>query len=44
MPKCKNDPIINYIGNEPSPKGLGYYAHMEKLNSKKKKKMEICGS
>ena len=38
MPKCKNDITRNYIGNEPSPKGLGYCAHVEKLNSKKKGK------
>ena len=35
MPKCKNDPIRSYIGNEPSPKGLGYCAHAEKLNKKR---------
>ena len=38
MPKCKNDPTRNYKGNEPSPKGLGYCAHAEKLNKKKKGK------
>ena len=38
MPKCKNDPIRSYKGNEPSPKGLGYCAHAEKLNKKKKGK------
>jgi hypothetical protein len=29
MPKCKNDKNKSYIGNEPSPKGLGYCAHAE---------------
>ena len=38
MPKCKNDPNRTYIGNEPSPKGLGICAHAEKINSKKKGK------
>ena len=33
MPKCKNDPNRNYKGDEPSPKGLGFCAHAEKLNS-----------
>lgn len=28
MPKCKNDPTKNYKGDEPSPKGLGYCAHV----------------
>ena len=32
MPFCKNDPKKTYIGNEPSPKGLGYCAHAEKLD------------
>ena len=36
MQKCKNDPERTYKGNEPSPKGLGYCAHAEKLGSKKK--------
>jgi len=36
MPKCKNDPDSNYIGNEPSPKGLGFCAHAEKVNTIKK--------
>jgi len=31
MPKCKNDPRRSYNGTEPSPKGLGYCAHAEKL-------------
>ena len=31
MPFCKNDPLKKYIGNEPSPKGLGYCAHTEPL-------------
>ena len=38
MPKCKNDPTRTYKGDEPSPKGLGYCAHTEKLNSIKKGK------
>ena len=38
MPKCKNDPSRSYKGIEPSPKGLGYCAHAEKLQSKKKGK------
>ena len=38
MPKCKNDTTRSYIGNEPSPKGLGYCAHAEKLNKKKRGK------
>lgn len=25
MPICKNTPKKHYTGNEPSPKGLGYY-------------------
>lgn len=37
MPKCKNDTTRSYKGNEPSPKGLGYCAHAEKLNKKKKR-------
>ena len=36
MPKCKNDKSRNYKGTEPSPKGLGYCAHSEKLNKKMK--------
>lgn len=31
MPVCKNDNTKVYVGNEPSPKGLGYCAHAEKL-------------
>ena len=31
MPFCKNDPKKSYTGNEPSPKGLGYCAHAEKV-------------
>ena len=38
MPKCLNDPSKNYKGNEPSPKGLGYCAHAEKVGSKMKGK------
>jgi hypothetical protein len=33
MPLCINDKSKTYIGNEPSPKGLGYCAHVEKLFS-----------
>jgi hypothetical protein len=29
--KCKNDPKKSYTGTEPSPKGLGYCAHAEKI-------------
>lgn len=36
MPNCKNDPKRYYTGNEPSPKGLGYCAHAENVNTKKK--------
>ena len=36
MPKCKNDSKRSYKGTEPSPKGLGYCAHAEKLGKKKK--------
>ena len=36
MPICKNDPKKSYKGIEPSPKGLGYCAHAEKLGSIKK--------
>jgi hypothetical protein len=38
MPSCKNDPSKKYIGTEPSPKGLGFCAHAEKLNTIKKGK------
>ena len=37
MPKCKNDPTKSYKGDEPSPKGLGYCAHAEKVGIIKKK-------
>ena len=36
MPKCINDPSRTYKGTEPSPKGLGYCAHSEKIGTKKK--------
>lgn len=36
MPICKNDPKKSYKGIEPSPKGLGFCAHAEKLGSIKK--------
>ena len=36
MPICKNDPKKSYKGTEPSPKGLGFCAHAEKLGSTKK--------
>lgn len=36
MPKCKNDKTREYKGTEPSPKGLGYCAHVEKIGTKKK--------
>tara|TARA_A100001015_G_scaffold276634_1_gene335045 strand:- start:107 stop:421 length:315 start_codon:yes stop_codon:yes gene_type:complete len=38
MPKCKNDPKRTYKGTEPSPKGLGYCAHSEKVGKKMKGK------
>ena len=38
MPQCKNDPKKTYKGTEPSPKGLGYCAHSEKLDKIKKGK------
>ena len=38
MPKCKNDPTRTYKGTEPSPKGLGFCAHAEKLSVKRKGK------
>ena len=38
MPKCKNDPKKSYKGTEPSPKGLGYCAHGEKLGKVRKGK------
>ena len=36
MPICKNDRKKSYKGIEPSPKGLGYCAHAEKLGITKK--------
>ena len=36
MPICKNDPKKSYKGMEPSPKGLGFCAHAEKLATIKK--------
>jgi hypothetical protein len=36
MPPCKNDSLKNYKGDEPSPKGLGYCAHAEKVGTTKK--------
>ena len=36
MPKCKNDPKKSYKGTEPSPKGLGFCAHSEKLGKVRK--------
>ncbi len=30
MKKCINDPLSYYLGTEPSPKGLGYCANIEK--------------
>jgi len=38
MPPCKNDSTRSYDGTEPSPKGLGYCAHSEKLGTIKKGK------
>lgn len=38
MPKCKNYPKRTYKGTEPSPKGLGYCAHSEKVGKKRKGK------
>ena len=29
MPNCKNNPKKTFIGDEPSPKGLGYCASGE---------------
>ena len=43
MPPCKNDKSRTYKGTEPSPKGIGYCAHTETINSKKKEKMVIYG-
>lgn len=36
MPNCKNDKKRYYSGDEPSPKGRGFCAHSEKLNTVKK--------
>jgi hypothetical protein len=36
MPKCKNDPSINYSGKEKNPKGLGWCAHPEQIGKKRK--------
>jgi hypothetical protein len=36
MPLCINDPKKSYKGNEPSPKGLGYCGHCEKVGIIKK--------
>lgn len=38
MPTCKNDSSSYYKGTEPSPKGLGYVAHAEKVNKRRKGK------
>ena len=38
MPQCKNDPKRKYKGSEPSPKGLGWCAHGEKLGKVRKGK------
>ena len=38
MPVCINDTLSTYKGSEPSPKGFGYCAHAEIINSKKKGK------
>jgi hypothetical protein len=38
MPICKNDPKKSYKGTEPSPKGLGYCAHSEKIGKVRKGK------
>ena len=38
MPNCKNDPNRKYKGTEPSPKGLGFCAHSEKVGAVKKGK------
>lgn len=36
MPFCINDPKKKYKGNEPSPKGLGYCAHVEEVGKVRK--------
>ena len=38
MPICKNDPNKSYKGDEPSPKGLGYCSHAEKIGLLRKGK------
>ncbi len=38
MPYCIKDPKSTYKGSEPSPKGLGYCAHSEKVGTKMKGK------
>ncbi len=38
MPLCIKDPKSSYKGDEPSPKGLGYCAHCEKVGTKMKGK------
>ena len=38
MPPCKNDNTKTFKGTEPSPKGLGYCAHSEKIGTIKKGK------
>jgi hypothetical protein len=45
MHRCKNDSSKYYTGTEPqpSPKGFGYCAHAEKINTIKKGKDGICG-
>jgi hypothetical protein len=35
MPNCRNDPSRRYSGVEPSPKGLGWCAHAEKVHKKR---------
>lgn len=36
MPTCKNDGSKYYKGTEPSPKGMGWCAHAEKINTRKR--------
>lgn len=36
MPACKNDATKSYKGTEPSPKGLGYCSHAEKIGTTRK--------
>ena len=38
MPTCKNNPTRKYKGTEPSPKGLGYCAHSDKVGKERKGK------